>query len=262
MNAIQNAIKDIKYSIPIEILQLAFTETDNRLNNFISLDERILASIIRPRVIIDTNIVGGIEARIDLNRCVISGMTNREFIVEVPKILTNGSSIMSVLGIVSNVVYSQSTSFSETPAATSSAMNMMNNLGTENVVQTSRLELISDNTILVSDPTIHLINGVLRAVIENSANMSNLNPRSFNAFSKLCILAVKAYVYNIMLVKMDKAVIYGGHELGVVKEIIDGYSDAEEQYQEYLNTTFRKVQFVNDSDKMSRYVTSMISNTI
>lgn len=262
MNAIQNAIKDIKFTIPIEVLQVAFTEVDNRLNNFISLDERILASIIRPRVIIDTNIVGGIEARIDLNRCNISSMTNREFIVEVPKTLTNGTSIMSVLGIVSNVVYSQTTAYSSTTPLESAAINMMNNLGTENVVQTSRLELISDNIVLVADPTIHLMNGVLRAVLENSANMSNLNPRSFNAFSKLCILAVKAYVYNIMVIKMDKAAIWNGHELGSIKDVIDSYSDAEEQYQEYLTTIFRKVQFVNDSDKMSRYVSSMISNTI
>lgn len=261
-SAIQKAISEIKFQIPIEILQIAFTENSQHLNQMISLDDRILSSIIRPRVMVDANLVGGIETRISLNDCNISAMNNREFVVDIPKSLTSHRSIVSVLSLVSNVVYQQSTAYSEMPAGLSSAMNMMNNLGTENVVQTARLEIIGDGIVLVQDPTIHLVNGVLRCIVENGKNMENLNPRSYLAFSKLCILATKSYIYNSLLIKIDKGYIYGGHELGVIKDVIDSYNGAEELYQEYLNTTFRKVAFINDSDKMSRYITSMISNTI
>jgi len=262
MNALQKAIADVKYTIPYDILNLTFVEDDDRINNMISIDDRILNGILRPRVLVDCNIMGGIEARVPLGGCTISWMTNREFIVEVPKELTNGKSIITALGLVSNVIYTQTTQFSDMPAVASAGINMMNNLNTETVVQTSRLELIGDNIIVVQDPNIHLMNGILRCMVENSPNMENINPRSYNTFSKLCILGVKSYIYNTLLIKLDKGYLYGGHELGVIKDIVDSYSGAEEEYQEYLTTVWRKVAFINDSEAMSRYVKSYIGNTI
>jgi len=262
MNAVQKALVDIKFSIPPEILTIAFQEMNQQLNSMLSLDDRILSAVIRPRVMVDCNLVGGIETRVDLNMCSISYLSNREFIAEVPKELTNGASIITVLSLVSNVIYTRSTNYNEMPGALSASMNMMNNLNTETVVQTSRLELIADNVVLIEDPTIHLVNGILRCVVENSPNMENINPRSYNAFSKLCILAVKSYIYNSTIVKLDKGYVYGGHDLGIIKDIIDNYSSAEEEYQEYLNTIWREVAFINNGDQMARFVKSMIGNTI
>jgi len=262
MNAIQKALSDIKFTIPYEILSISFSESNDNLNQNISLDERILSSILRPRVLVDANIVGGTEIRVSLNLCRTTFLNNREFVVEVPKSLTGGRSIMTLLSLVSNVVYNQTASYSEMQGTNSTAMNMLNNMDTTNVIQTSRLELISDNVLIIQDPAMNLINGVLRCTIENSSNLENINPRSFLSFSKLCVLATKAYIYNKMLIKLDKGFVYGGHELGSIKDVIDTYSDSEEAYQEYLNTVWREVSFINDSDAMSRYVESMIGNTI
>ena len=262
MNAIQKALTDVKFTIPLEVLVIAFSESDRTLNNMINIDDRMMSAVIRPRVLVDCNIVGGIETRIDINRCNISWLSNREFIIEVPKELTDGRSIITVLSLVSNVVYTQSTMYGDMPSSLSAGINMMNNLGTETIVQTSRLELISDNVVLASDPNIHLMNGIMRCIVENSPNMENINPRSYLAFSKLIILAVKSYIYNTLVVKLDKGYIYGGHELGIIKDIIDNYSTAEEDYQEYLNTTWKKVSFFNDTEKMGRFTRSMLANTI
>jgi len=262
MNAITKAISDIKFQIPIEILNLGFVEKSHRVNQIISLDERIMSEIMRPRILIDCNLVGGIETRVDLNRCKITPLDNREFVVEVPKALTNNKNIITALSVVSNVVYSQSMAYADMSPFESVASNMMSNLGTENVVQTSRLELIGDNVVLIQDPNMHFMNGVLRCMVENNTNLENINPRSYLAFSKLCVLGVKSYIRNKMRVKLNQGQIYGGHELGVVKDIIEEYSDAEEMYQEYLNTTWRKISFINDSDAMSRYTKSMLGNTI
>ena len=262
MNALQNAIKDVKFAIPPEILVIAFSEQDRTLNNMINLDDRMLSSVIRPRVLVDCNIVGGIETRIDLNKCVVNWLSNREFVVEVPKELSNNRSIITVLSLVSNVIYSRTTRYNDTPDIVSVGMDLMNNLGSETVVQTSRMEMLSDNVILISDPSIHIINGILRCIVENSPNMENIHPRSYNAFSKLVILAVKSYIYNTLVVKLDKGYIYGGHELGIIKDIIDNYSTAEEDYQEYLTTVWNKVAFINDSEKMNRFIRMNIANTI
>jgi len=262
MNAINKALQEVHFQTPHEVLNICYVENNQVLNQAATIDERLMTTVIRPRVLVDCNLVGGVETKVALNRANITNLSTFEFLVNIPKDQTAGRSIISVLSLVSNVVYNQALGFNETPAALSASMNMMNNLGVENVVQTSRLELISDNTVLVADPTIHLINGVLRCVIENSPNMENINPRAYPAFSKLVVLAVKAYIYNTMIVKLNKGYIYGGHELGVIKDIIDNYADAEEQYQEHLNLVWKKISFINDDEKMGSYVRSMVSNTI
>ena len=262
MNALTYAVNQIKFSIPMDILNIAFAEYNSYNNKMISLDEKIMTAVLRPRVMTDANLVGGIHTLIDLNKCAITYLNNREFIADVPKALTSGKSIITALSLVSNVVYSQATSYNEMQAPLSAATNMMNNLGTENVVQTARLEMIGDNTVLIQDPTIHLVNSTLRCVVENMSNMENINPRSFPAFAKLCILATKAFIYNTTIIKLDKGYIYSGHELGIIKDLIEGYSDSEEMYLEHLTTTWGKVSFMNNSDSMDRYVKSMIANTI
>jgi len=262
MNAVQNAIKDIKFGIPMEVLVIAFSEQDRTLNNMINLDDRLLSAVIRPRVLVDCNIVGGIETKINLEQCKITSLSNREYVVEIPKDLTNNRSIITVLSLVSNVIYGRVGSYGDTPDLLSAGLNVMNNLGTETVVQTSRLEMLSDSVLLISDPSIYIINGILRCIIENSPNMENIHPRSYNSFSKLVTLAVKSYIYNTLVVKLDKGYVYGGHELGIVKDIIDNYSTSEEDYQEYLTTVWKEVAFINDTEKMNRFVRMNIANTI
>ena len=263
MNPIMYALNRIKLAIPPEILMIAFTEYSRYTNNTVSLDEHIMNLVIRPIVMMDANIVGGVETIVDLNQCAITYLNNMEFVVDVPKELTEGRSIIALKSLVSNVIYSKSTSYVNMSGSLSAAMNMGNNIGTENVVQTSKLELIADNMVLVADPTIHLMDGALRCTIENMSNMENINPRAYDMLGELCVLAVKAWIYNHTIVKLDKGYIYSGAELGVVQSVIESYSDAYQEYREFLNLRWAKVAFINNSSNtMSRYIKSMISNTI
>lgn len=263
MNAIQKALTDIKFQIPSEILNIGFNQYDVLDNRLVNIDEKIMSRVIRPRVMMDANLVGGIEIRINVGECGIQLLSDNEFIITVPKTLTSGRPIISALSLVSTALgYMQTSTYPSMQGTESVLTNMANNLDTQNLVQTSKLELIAENTILVQDPTVYLQYGVMRVIIANDTNMSNINARSYLAFSKLCILAVKAYIHNYAIVKMGRSYISNGHELGIVKEIIDSYSDANNEYLEYLNTTWSQVAFANDSDKMSRLISSMISNTI
>ena len=261
MNAINKALTDIKYTIPNEILNIAFMERSTRINQIISLDERILSMVLRPRVLVDCNLVGGMVVKLDTNKCNIVYLDNREYIIEVPKLLTNNKSIVSVLSLLSNVSTVNSTNVSISPLETA-ASTMFDNLSTVNVIQTSRLELVGENTILVADPSMHLSNGIIRCVIENSSNLENFNPRSYLAFSKLVMLAIKSFVYNSCKIKLDQGYVYGGHELGTITEIVDSYADAEEMYQDYLRTVFKKISFINQDERMGSYIKSMLGNSI
>ena len=268
MNAISIALQEIRYTIPYEVLELAFVQNEPYVgrvrNELISLDERIRNTIIRTRVMTNCNLVGGEPVIIYLgsNSINISEVLPAEYVISIPKHLTNGKSIVAVLSLVSNFGYVNPASFGYVSPLLSSANNMYNSLANETIMQSSRLEMIGDNVILVKDPSMYLFNTAMRCVLENDPNMSNLHPRFIPAFANLCVLATKSYIYNHCKVKMDQAFLYGGHELNSVTDIIDGYSDAEQMYQEYLGTVFKKILYMNAPSNMTRTIRSMFGNNI
>lgn len=262
MNAIHKALAEIKFQIPHEVLQVGFVENFERVNQVVSLDERIMNSVIRPRILVDANLVGGVVARVPVQGCEVREYLPYEYIINVPKELTSGRSIVSVLSLVSYTnVMTTAPVYTASPLLTA-ANNMFNSITQETVVQTSRLELIGDNTIIVQDPNLSIFTGCLRCMVEYDENMSSIHPRNIHTFCKLCVLGTKSYIYNNCKVKLDQGYVYGGHELGSISEIIDSYSDAEEQYQEFLNTDFKIVAFVNTGDNIFRLIQSMIGNTL
>lgn len=268
MNAINKALQEIKFNIPYEVLQLAFVQNEPYLaspNNLIySIDERIRKSVIQSRVMVDCNMVGGDPVVIQVNRCQVheSPSYPGEYIISVPKELTGGRSIVAVLSLVINFGYTSISTYGYTSSFLKSANDMYNNLANEAPMQTSRLELIGDNVVFVQDPTVYMYNSALRCVVEYSPNMNSLHPRFILAFAKLCVMAAKAYIYNTCIIKMDQAFLYGGHELNSVTSIIEGYADAEQMYQEYLNVEFKKILYMNSSNNMSRYIRSIFGNNI
>lgn len=265
MNAINKALTEIRFNIPADVLNIAFVEKAPYLsrvsNQTIGLDERIRNSVIKPRVLVDANLVGGVALIVYLSYAKIDEIFPGEFVISIPKHLTNGKSIMSIQSIVSNFGYINTATFGYVSPMTSSINNMYNNLSNETIMQSSRLELVGDNVIICKDPSIYLYNTALRCVVENDENMANLTPRFIPAFANLCVLAVKSYIYN-MKVKLDQGYLYGGHELGAITEIIDSYSDAETMYQEFLHTKFKKLMYMNNSNTMTRHIRSVFSNNI
>ena len=262
MNAIQKALSEIKHTIPPEVLQIGFVENFNRTNQVTSIDDRILNSVIRSRVMVDANLVGGNTIQIPIAECYTSSTIYNEYVITVPRELTGYKSIVAVHSLLSMTGIASTLPNYNTSGLITQAYHMYNSLATMNVIQTNRLELIGENVILVQDPTLTLFNAVLKCVIEYDKNMSDLHPRYMRDFAKMCILAVKAYIYNNFKVKLDQGYIYAGHELGSITDIIDGYSDAEEMYQEFVMTVFQKIAYMNESKNMSRFIAAQFGNTI
>lgn len=263
MNAINKALNEIKFNIPIEVLNIAFLEYGGtNINKVISLDERIMAAVIRPRVLVDCNLISGIDMKIDLTDIMINRLYTGEYLLEVPKAATQGKSILMPLEIVCNVVYANTYPALNASPLTATASVMYNNLAQHSVIQSSRLELIGENTILVHDPSVIIINGALRCKVEYDSNMSSLPPTAFIHFGKLCTLATKAYIYQHTKVALDQGYVYNGHELSVITEIIDGYSEANDLYYEFLETVMRKTLYVTQSDNLNRHIRAMFGNNI
>jgi len=258
MNAISKALSEVYYNIPMEIINLGFN--DNPIYATQSIDETIIARVIRPRVLMDCNIVGGVEVYINLLYCnILDYSTNygNEYLIEVPKNVTNNRSLVSVLSLF----YNNSKFGIEDGSSGELAPILMKQMRTASpptLISTTRLELIAENKVLVSDPSTIIVGGIMKCVLENEDNLSNLSPRSYLSFGKLVTLAVKAHIYNYLRVKLGSGYIQSGHEIGVVNDVIADYSSANEDYYQYINEVWAKVMFHNDSERLSNHINGML----
>lgn len=267
MNAITKAVSECRYRIPKEVLGETFYEKRFDFNPTpASIDEQIKDRVIYSRVIPDCNLTGGVELLISIQGLATRMIDGFTTIVRVPKELTQGRSITSVLsigfaspalsssmGLIGNI---NPCSINVTGMA---GMGMMDAMNTIPVSSTARVQLIGENTIMVKDVSPFFPYGLMRVVIENDVNMNHLQPRSIPAFCDLVVLAVKAFIYNTSIVEIDMAKLSGGQELGAIKSIIEGYADADELYREKLAKDFAAIQYMNDRETYSRFLRLMIS---
>ena len=262
MNAITKALQEVRFRINPEILNLAFTG-----NSRTSLDERILSSIVRPRVLVDCDIVGGTQLIIPLSRAELQYVGPDGYAVYIPKNLTNNRTIVSAMSIVSNgdVYMGVTDALMENPYANdllNEANTLGNNLSNHSYYTSSALEIVNENTVFVHD-YLYDINALsMRVMVSNDSMMRNINPRSYLAFSELVVLAVQAYIFNTATVMLDKGYIQNGHEIGRIKDLIDQYENKDEEYREYLRTKWAKVAFMNDTPNFDRFIHSMFNNNI
>lgn len=263
MNPITRSVDDLKFRIPRRVLEEVFVERTARWRTAPrSIDECILEQVVRPRVLVDCNLVGGTECFVYLDDIPYERMNDYTSVYRIPKTKTQGRSILSVL----NITFADPTKVSSYGVA-AGAQNttmlqagqaVMDAYGALPVTSTHRVQLIGENTIMVRDTIVLPPDVYLRCILANDENMSHIQMRSYRPFCKLVELAVKAYIYNDQVIEMDIGKIRGGQEIGKFKEIVEEYKDAEEQYQEFLATTWQKVAYMNDNETFNRFVRSLI----
>jgi len=264
MSAIAKALSHIKYVIPREILQIVFINRLQKMNlRPVSIDDSILNQVIRPRVLMDCNLVGGQEVYVSLDGIPQERTNDYTVVIHIPKTRTDGRTINSVLNITMTdptrlSSYATTALCGATPLLLM-GQSVMDALGPVPITSTAYVQLIAENTIMVRDSIILPANSYLRCVLAMDENLSHIQLRSYPAFCKFVEFAVKSYIFQQYTVQMDVAELMGGHNLGRIKEIIDSYSDAEENYQDYLLNTMQKVLFMNDETSFSRWIKGIVS---
>lgn len=264
MNAISYAIKQIKFSIPEAILREAFRNYQNSWRQDItSLDERIINSVIRPRILIDCNLVGGRMAMIPLINLSPMVADQSMLVYHIPKEHTGGQTIISVLsvcylpssqGYVNAGINYGTSNVTNTNSLMTAAQQLGDAASNIPYISTGYVELIGENTFTYRDNFRIGVAYYLRCMLSNDENLNNINPRSYLEFAKLCEYAVKSYIYNTLIIRMGEGKISGGQELGVFKTLVDGMADSEELYRTYLNETWRATAFMNDTQAFTRFL--------
>ena len=260
MDLIAKALADIMYAIPRDILRLAYMEKE--LYSMgpvkqapVSLDENIRQKTLYPRVLVDANIHGGETVIIDLQGIHPKRIDENNYVFEIPGKYVNYRTILSVLSmnyirsdamVNSSLQNSTSGVVSGLTALGSAANRAFNSRADIPIISNSECVVVGHNVVMVRNHLISAAMVQMRCVVTNDEHLNNISIRNAPEFSKLCILAVKSFIYNTLIIKMDRGYLEHGQELGIVKTFVEGYADAEEMYQTFLVERWGAVSFMND----------------
>lgn len=266
MNAVMKAVDELKFRIPFEVLREAFKDDYTGWRKSpVSLDEQMLSKVIRPRVIVDTNLVGGEMVIISLNGLAPIYSDVGVSVYEIPASLTQFRTIISVLS-VSYLPYAASSygslgSGGVQPSSmndvSSAAQRVGDAMSSIPVISNAVAEIIAHNTVSIRDQFRATGMYQMRCVLANDENLNNISPRSYHAFATLCELAVKAYIYNKLIIRIDQAFLQGGQELGAMKDYVQGLSDSNQMYLDHLRNVWQVTAYCNDSSNYNRFIKLM-----
>lgn len=274
-NVFTLAINEVKNSIPKKFLEDVFSPVYNTNINFsrdtpLSIDYMIKKEVIYNRVLIDLNLNNTSTTYVPLDKADIQLVNsynngyNFNYVCVLDKSALSNKSIISVLSLSyqnrygwgSNRYYNGNVNYGN---MISSATNTLSNaLDTQQITSTSRVSLLNENTVLISDNVFiaNIRNCLLECILSIDEYFSSLNPKSYSYIIELVVLATKAYIYNILVLTIDQGRLVGGQDLGRFREILDGYADANELYKEYLKNKVAKVLFMNNDENMRKFISS------
>lgn len=259
MNAVSYAITFVKEEIPQKTLWLGLRERVNKINRVLSVDEKLRSQVILPTVIRDLNLNSYITHHIKLSSCNVKNVDpiTNTYVIEIGDHLLGGREVISAEMILKRIVTTgMSSSGSQALDMLEGAMSEYN----ESPIVTSRLELIGRNTILanLANKNLIMINDSTVVVnITKDSTLKHLHPSTHMYFGELVTLATKRHIYNKLRESLDKGYIENGHEVSVVKEIVNEYSDASAMYKEFYRTKWQPIEFSNDKTKLSNMIGMM-----
>lgn len=262
LNPIDKAISDIKFAIPKQILKKVFlNQFDFWTPQNTSIEDQIRALVIEPKVLIDCEIVAGVKMYLPTSDIPREYTDEFTVIFRVPKHKTQGRSITNVLGIGyletnSYAQYSITNQMNECSVntLTENALALMSANQSIPISSTAECTLIAENTVMVKDTMYIKPNGYLWLELANAEDMANIQIRSLLQFSKLCLLATKAYIYTQYLIEMDQGENSAGKELGAFRTTIEKWETAYDDYVEFLEKVWSVVAFCNDSRQYTDFI--------
>lgn len=274
---IQKVISDIRFEIPIEVLEVAFLgDTGKERLRPGSLDWEIRNKVIDAKVRPDCNLLGALEMNIPLASAEViydrSGMYRN--VVRIPKKLTQGRTITEALyfnyyyynGAAGQYGGYMANNYSNNTCGNSPLMNaagrILGSAADDSLTGTASVRLIGENTVVINDYMGSVTQGSLVCRVSHDSEMNSIPPMAIPQFSQLCVYATKAWIYKTLMVKLNGGYLSGGTELGEIQNFVETYSDAAELYKEYFREEITAALFTTDDSRNSYYLRNLIGGGV
>lgn len=282
MSAIAHALHTLKYVIPNEILTAAFGECGGY--QLTSIDEHIRLYVIINRVMRDINLVNGETAFLPMVEGDLNYFGDNQFSVFFSDEYLMGREIISAtayhagMGISGNSVgyqggpsgyssgshpangYCNSQYSKAQSTQLNSALNAIDAQASPYIPNVNtQLLVVAKNTIVSRNVNIYGETGAMEVQLSNDPELNNISPRSIPAFTELCILATKSYIYSKLFMSLAHSSIYAGQGFEQKNSYISDLIDAEEEYRTYLREEWARVSFMNDSTQYHEFLKMQIN---
>ncbi len=262
MNPITKALDEIRFQIPLEILNQTFiTQELANYPGHVSLETRIREMVLEPRVFTDIDLHGGTEAYISLDHPVRSEYVDPYSVVyQIPDEVVQNRPIVQVysihFGILGYQNMGMAMNYTESPlsAETRKVLDAATRIPP---AVTSYLNLVAHNTIMARFVYLPYTSAFMRVRLGNDNALSHIRATAIPDFAQLCVMATKAYIYNRMLVIMDQGQLSGGQMLGVFRETIMNYADSDQMYRDGLRR-WKKISVLNDPEARRRHIRTIV----
>lgn len=268
MNAIAHALSELPFVIPIEILNSIFIGESiyndaNSCGEVVSLEHRIRELVLEPRVFRDMNIIGGTTTFLPLDFPVKTEYVDPYTVIYyIPDEHTQNRPIVQTFSIHFGVLGYQNTGhalhYGESVAG-AETRKVLDSVRRSAPAQTSYINLINHNTVMVRFVYLPSHAAFLSCRLGNDDELTNIRPQAFPVFTDLVEQAVKAYCYTRSVIKIGEAHLQGGQELGIFRDIIHEYADANELYKEHLKKWRKISRNFNDPEGNRRHIRTIMA---
>lgn len=268
MSCVQHGVDMVMNSdIDQYLLELAFKNPNgNFLGNWLNLvdqntiEQGIMEKVIHAMVLPSCHINGGKTEFIDLYGARVRDVGMGAVEVKVPMFMTGGRHIVNVmevyLGNLNSVtgILGLSTTNGACGQGVMNEMlgNQIDSLNTSRAIpQTyTNIHMNGSNSFVIFGMTNPLFSMCAKMTLEFDDNLSTINPRCWDTFGDMCILATKAYIYRTCRRPTEEAIKRSGVALDSIRDDINEYRDAWKEYRELQSTTWTKKMAYSDTTRV------------
>jgi len=246
-NTLAYTMTEIFHSIPMEVMEIGFPQ--NPLGPPTALSERVYTAVIVNRIALRCNLNGGKIKDITLhgnwwertNNSVHTNISNlgNYAVYRIPPEERDNLPIIGVNHISPPAFYGNVGYYggphSESGVTVPGNMDAMLSSHTgHNRVITPMAEVLSGDLIRLDPPMHSHQDWRLSVKIAYDEGFNNLNASAVEAFGRMAVAATKAYIYNTLVISIDRGYIMGGAEIGTIKDIVSEYREENARYEELV----------------------------
>jgi len=243
MNVIDYCLRRIRQRIPEAVLRIAFIPEELRRAGIASAVDHQITTLVLDEFVVPEISRMGQYAEIDLQGLPYKNDQEDYYsrIYYIDDFKTGGREIIGAYLAVTPVAgqaYTLPPAGSYLDGATtgvlSSTQQVVDSHSALPRISSPEVRVLGPNTVKIKDPGMFVYATKLMAKLSMSDELNEIKADFFPLIADMAVFAVKQYIYNKLIFDMDAGKLENGMEFGAFRNVIEGYSDAGDSFNDML----------------------------